>query len=159
MLRCVAHADLRNCLIPPWQATSSCCGSLCRPQSSCKTREFQLRSERASAAARSQSCPSDVRLTIPHSLRFARAPSHISYILRDLEFHYPVFLTTFHLVYATIGVRLLAKTTHLLDGLKDAQMTWDRYMRNIVPIGALFSASLVFSNLAYITLSVSFIQM
>lgn len=33
------------------------------------------------------------------------------------------------------------------------------YMRNIVPIGALFSASLVFSNLAYITLSVSFIQM
>ena len=32
-------------------------------------------------------------------------------------------------------------------------------MRNIVPIGALFSASLVFSNLAYITLSVSFIQM
>lgn len=79
--------------------------------------------------------------------------------MRDLEFHYPVFLTTFHLVYATIGVRLLAKTTHLLDGLKDAQMTWDRYMRNIVPIGALFSASLVFSNLAYITLSVSFIQM
>jgi hypothetical protein len=33
------------------------------------------------------------------------------------------------------------------------------YIRNIVPIGALFSASLVFSNLAYITLSVSFIQM
>lgn len=38
-------------------------------------------------------------------------------------------------------------------------MTWDRYMRSIVPIGALFSASLVFSNLAYIDLSVSFIQM
>lgn len=34
-----------------------------------------------------------------------------------------------------------------------------RWFRNIVPIGALFSASLIFSNLAYLTLSVSFIQM
>ncbi|ORY69271.1 triose-phosphate transporter family-domain-containing protein [Leucosporidium creatinivorum] len=82
-----------------------------------------------------------------------------AYILNKLGFKFPIFLTTFHLVYATIGVRILARTTHLLDGLKDAQMTWDRYIRNIVPIGALFSASLVFSNLAYITLSVSFIQM
>ncbi|KAK4057689.1 hypothetical protein OIO90_001337 [Microbotryomycetes sp. JL221] len=82
-----------------------------------------------------------------------------AYILNKLQFRFPIFLTTFHLVYATIGVRILARTTHLLDGLKDAQMSWDRYLRNIVPIGALFSASLVFSNLAYITLSVSFIQM
>ncbi|KAM0793492.1 hypothetical protein ACM66B_000932 [Microbotryomycetes sp. NB124-2] len=82
-----------------------------------------------------------------------------AYILNKLQFKFPIFLTTFHLVYATIGVRILARTTHLLDGLKDAQMSWDRYLKNIVPIGALFSASLVFSNLAYITLSVSFIQM
>lgn len=32
-------------------------------------------------------------------------------------------------------------------------------LAQIVPIGALFSASLIFSNLAYLTLSVSFIQM
>ncbi|KAK4055190.1 hypothetical protein OIV83_000470 [Microbotryomycetes sp. JL201] len=82
-----------------------------------------------------------------------------AYILDKLSFKFPIFLTTFHLVYATIGVRILARTTHLLDGLKDAQMSWERYFKNIVPIGALFSASLVFSNLAYITLSVSFIQM
>lgn len=82
-----------------------------------------------------------------------------AYILNKLQFKFPIFLTTFHLVYATIGVRILARTTKLLDGLKDAQMSWDRYLKNIVPIGALFSASLVFSNLAYITLSVSFIQM
>lgn len=38
-------------------------------------------------------------------------------------------------------------------------MSWERWFKNIVPIGALFSASLIFSNLAYLTLSVSFIQM
>ena len=38
-------------------------------------------------------------------------------------------------------------------------MTFDRWLKSIVPIGALFSASLIFSNIAYLTLSVSFIQM
>ena len=68
-------------------------------------------------------------------------------------------LTTLHLAYASLGTRLLRRFTHLLDGLDRIDMSWDRYLRNIVPIGALFSASLVFSNLAYITLEVSFIQM
>lgn len=71
----------------------------------------------------------------------------------------PIWLTTFHLVYATIGTRVLQKFTHLLDGVDDVQMSWERWFKNIVPIGALFSASLIFSNLAYLTLSVSFIQM
>ena len=35
----------------------------------------------------------------------------------------------------------------------------DRWLRSIVPIGALFSGSLVLSNYAYLSLSVSFIQM
>ncbi|KAI5480059.1 DUF250 domain containing membrane protein [Pseudohyphozyma bogoriensis] len=82
-----------------------------------------------------------------------------SYLLRELNFKFPVFLTTFHLVYATIGTRLLLRFTHLLDGLKNVEMSWDRWLKNIVPIGALFSASLIFNNLAYLTLSVSFIQM
>ncbi|KAL8286229.1 hypothetical protein RQP46_004717 [Phenoliferia psychrophenolica] len=82
-----------------------------------------------------------------------------AYILRELNFNYPIFLTTFHLMYATAGTRVLLRTTHLLDGLKNVEMSWDRWLRNIVPIGALFSASLIFSNLAYLTLSVSFIQM
>ncbi|SCZ90190.1 BZ3500_MvSof-1268-A1-R1_Chr1-3g01829 [Microbotryum saponariae] len=76
----------------------------------------------------------------------------------DLILH-PIFLTTWHLVFATIGTRLLLRFTHLLDGIDALQMSWDRWFRNIVPIGALFSASLIFSNLAYLTLSVSFIQM
>ncbi|POW02966.1 hypothetical protein PSTT_11426 [Puccinia striiformis] len=80
------------------------------------------------------------------------------YILSDLKFGYPITLTTWHLSFATIGTRILAKTTHLLDGLNSITMSWDRWTRSILPIGALFSASLIFSNMAYLTLSVSFIQ-
>lgn len=89
---------------------------------------------------------------------------HFSYILnkdptKGLNFQYPIFLTTFHMAFATVGTRLLARFTHLLDGLKDVEMTNERWYRNILPIGVLFSASLIFSNMAYLTLSVSFIQM
>jgi hypothetical protein len=38
-------------------------------------------------------------------------------------------------------------------------MTFSLWAKSILPIGALFSASLIFSNMAYLTLSVSFIQM
>jgi hypothetical protein len=63
------------------------------------------------------------------------------------------------MIYSTIGTRVLARYTHLLDGLADVEMTKERWYRSILPIGALFSASLVTSNMAYLTLSVSFIQM
>ena len=38
-------------------------------------------------------------------------------------------------------------------------MDIQKWYRTILPIGALFSASLIFNNMAYLTLSVSFIQM
>ncbi|KAI5477809.1 DUF250 domain containing membrane protein [Pseudohyphozyma bogoriensis] len=78
---------------------------------------------------------------------------------KDLDFGFPIFLTTTHLVYATIATRLMLRFTHLVDGVHNIDMSWDRWLKNIVPIGALFSASLIFSNLAYLTLNVSFIQM
>ncbi|GJN94420.1 hypothetical protein Rhopal_007500-T1 [Rhodotorula paludigena] len=77
----------------------------------------------------------------------------------DLNFHFPIFLTSTHLIYATIATRIMRRFTHLIDGVDNIQMSWDRWYKNIVPIGALFSASLIFSNFAYLTLSVSFIQM
>lgn len=63
------------------------------------------------------------------------------------------------MAFSTVGTRVLARYTHLLDGLSSVEMTTERWYRNILPIGALFSASLVTSNMAYLTLSVSFIQM
>ncbi|GAA5833117.1 hypothetical protein JCM3766R1_001400 [Sporobolomyces carnicolor] len=77
----------------------------------------------------------------------------------DLNFHYPITLTTLHLVYAAIATRLMRRFTSLLDGLDNVEITWQRWYSNIVPIGALFSGSLIFNNMAYLTLSVPFIQM
>jgi hypothetical protein len=55
--------------------------------------------------------------------------------------------------------QILARTTTLLDGRKTVRMTGRIYLRAIVPIGVLFSASLVCSNQSYLYLSVAFIQM
>lgn len=55
--------------------------------------------------------------------------------------------------------QILARTTTLLDGRKTVRMTPRIYLRAIIPIGFLFSASLVCSNQSYLYLSVAFIQM
>ncbi|KAI8846397.1 hypothetical protein BC829DRAFT_398802 [Chytridium lagenaria] len=81
------------------------------------------------------------------------------WILHTLNFPYPIFLTTCHLLFATIATRLLSKTTSLLNGIADVKMNWEIYMKAVVPIGLCFSLSLVFSNYAYLYLSVAYIQM
>ncbi|KAL2019986.1 hypothetical protein VTK56DRAFT_8986 [Thermocarpiscus australiensis] len=74
-------------------------------------------------------------------------------------FRYPVILTCWHLIFATIATQVLARTTKLLDGRKNVKMTGRTYLRAIVPIGLVYSASLVCSNMVYMYLSVAFIQM
>ncbi|KAI9347295.1 triose-phosphate transporter family-domain-containing protein [Obelidium mucronatum] len=81
------------------------------------------------------------------------------YILHTLEFPFPIFLTTCHLVFATIATRILERTTPLLKNLKNVEITQDVFRKAILPIGFFFSMSLVFSNNAYLYLSVPFIQM
>ena len=82
-----------------------------------------------------------------------------NYIYNTLKFEYPVFLVTFHLTFAAIGTRVLQRTTRLLDGVKDVPMSKDMFLKSILPIGLLFSGSLILSNTAYLYLSVSYIQM
>lgn len=82
-----------------------------------------------------------------------------NYLYNTLQFRFPVFLVTWHLTFAAIGTRVLGKTTHLLDGVKDVSMSKDMFLRSILPIGLLFSASLILSNTAYLYLSVAYIQM
>jgi drug/metabolite transporter (DMT)-like permease len=55
--------------------------------------------------------------------------------------------------------QIMARTTSLLDGRKNVKMTGRLYLRAIVPIGLLYSASLVCSNVVYLYLSVAIIQM
>ncbi|KAF9653485.1 TPT-domain-containing protein [Thelephora ganbajun] len=82
-----------------------------------------------------------------------------NHLYSTLNFRYPVFLVTWHLTFAAIGTRVLQRTTHLLDGAKDIHITKDMFVRSILPIGLLFSASLILSNTAYLYLSVAYIQM
>jgi hypothetical protein len=55
--------------------------------------------------------------------------------------------------------QLLARTTTVLDGRKSVKMTGRVYLRAIVPIGLMFSLSLICGNMTYLYLSVAFIQM
>ncbi|XP_006463391.1 hypothetical protein AGABI2DRAFT_194227 [Agaricus bisporus var. bisporus H97] len=82
-----------------------------------------------------------------------------NYIYNTLQFKYPVFLVTWHLTFAAIGTRVLQRTTNLLDGVKDVHMSKEMFLKSILPIGLLFSGSLILSNTAYLYLSVSYIQM
>ncbi|KAK4168966.1 triose-phosphate transporter family-domain-containing protein [Cladorrhinum sp. PSN259] len=81
------------------------------------------------------------------------------WIIDTRQFRYPVILTCWHLVFATVATQVLARTTTLLDGRKKVKMNGRTYLRAIVPIGLLYSASLVCSNMVYLYLSVAFIQM
>ncbi|KAL1841040.1 hypothetical protein VTJ49DRAFT_7471 [Mycothermus thermophilus] len=81
------------------------------------------------------------------------------WILSERAFEFPVFLTTYHLAFATLMTQLLARYTTLLDGRKTVKMTGRVYLRAIVPIGFFFSLSLICGNRAYLYLSVAFIQM
>ncbi|GAA92392.1 integral membrane protein [Aspergillus luchuensis] len=81
------------------------------------------------------------------------------WVIESTEFRYPIILTTWHLVFATLATQLLARTTTMLDGRKRMRMDGRTYIRMIIPIGILYSGSLVCSNIVYLYLNVSFIQM
>lgn len=82
-----------------------------------------------------------------------------NYVYNTLNFRFPVFMVTWHLTFAAIGTRVLQRTTHLLDGAKDVHVSKDMFVRSILPIGLLFSGSLILSNTTYLYLSVAYIQM
>ena len=75
-------------------------------------------------------------------------------------FPFPMFLTAYHMAFATIVTQILSKVKpDLFPSRATVNMTPNTYARTIVPIGVCFAASLVFCNKAYIYLSVAFIQM
>ncbi|EHK41721.1 hypothetical protein TRIATDRAFT_84499 [Trichoderma atroviride IMI 206040] len=81
------------------------------------------------------------------------------WLLDTAGFKYPIILTCWHLIYATIATQILARTTTLLDSRRNFPVTGRLYLRTILPIGLLYSGSLICSNVVYLYLSVSFIQM
>ncbi|TGZ81749.1 TPT-domain-containing protein [Ascodesmis nigricans] len=79
------------------------------------------------------------------------------WILYDQKF--PIFLTTWHMLFATIATQLLARFTSILEERHNVRLSGYMYSRAILPIGVCFSLGLVLNNRAYLFLSVSFIQM
>jgi hypothetical protein len=71
------------------------------------------------------------------------------HLYNTLNFKFPGFLVTFDLGFAAIGTRILERTTHLLDGAKDVHLTKDMFARSILPIGLLFSGSLMTLNVSH----------
>ncbi|PIM99253.1 Glucose-6-phosphate/phosphate and phosphoenolpyruvate/phosphate antiporter [Handroanthus impetiginosus] len=69
---------------------------------------------------------------------------------------YPISLTMIHMAFCSSLAYLLVRVFRVVDPVT---MSWDLYLKSVVPIGLLYSLSLWLSNSAYIYLSVSFIQM
>ncbi|KAG6411226.1 hypothetical protein SASPL_129304 [Salvia splendens] len=69
---------------------------------------------------------------------------------------YPISLTMIHMAFCSSLAFLLVRVFKAVDPVT---MSWDLYLKSVVPIGLLYSLSLWLSNSAYIFLSVSFIQM
>ena len=80
-------------------------------------------------------------------------------VLDQLKFPYPMFLTTWHMFFATIMTQVLSRTTNMLPGVKENKVNGDVVLKQIIPVTLFFATSLVMSNKAYIYLSVSYIQM
>jgi drug/metabolite transporter (DMT)-like permease len=70
---------------------------------------------------------------------------------------FPISLTLIHMTFCSILAFIAIHIFRLIE--LPSSMTGDMYVSSVLPIGALYSLSLWFSNSAYMYLSVSFIQM
>ena len=75
------------------------------------------------------------------------------------RYPYPMILTTWHMLVGTIATQYFAHFTTIIDDRKKFKMSMSIYLKAIIPIGLCFSLSLWFGNLAYLYLSMAFIQM
>lgn len=80
-------------------------------------------------------------------------------ILSQFDFPYPMFLTFWHMLFATICTQILSRTTNMLPGVDAQKVDTQILISKFLPISFLFSISLICANRAYLFLSVSFIQM
>ncbi|KAH9811974.1 hypothetical protein DFH28DRAFT_899639 [Melampsora americana] len=149
--------------------------------------ELELQSELPSESEQPSSSPSNQTNLLPPwliiILWISISSSVIFYnalILKDWSFPYPITLTALHLGFQTILTQIIARTTNLIETSSSGSnskpiihqneentLTPQRlpfiessvYWKKVVPIGILFSISLVLSNAVYLYLSVAFIQM
>eukprot|EP00601_Ochromonadales_sp_CCMP2298_P013351 CAMPEP_0173250712 /NCGR_PEP_ID=MMETSP1142-20121109/19735_1 /TAXON_ID=483371 /ORGANISM="non described non described, Strain CCMP2298" /LENGTH=311 /DNA_ID=CAMNT_0014183497 /DNA_START=33 /DNA_END=965 /DNA_ORIENTATION=- len=80
-------------------------------------------------------------------------------LLTTWGFSKPFFLTTWHMLFATLMTQILARTTSLLPAVASGRVSWHDYWTKIVPPGIFFATGLVLGNMAYGYISLAFIQM
>lgn len=80
-------------------------------------------------------------------------------VLDQMEFPFPMFLTTWHMFFATVMTQIMAVSSNWLPGVHEKKVNLDVMKTQIFPVSACFAVSLVLANKAYIYLSVSYIQM
>jgi drug/metabolite transporter (DMT)-like permease len=72
---------------------------------------------------------------------------------------FPISLTMIHMGFCSTLAFFIIRVFRLVEPPSSPAMSRELYASSVLPIGALYSLSLWFSNSAYIYLSVSFIQM
>lgn len=104
-------------------------------------------------------CPTAFRKSHRTSLSLATVAQYFRECRRLMNWCVAIFLTTWHMFFATIATQILANFTSVLDARHNVRLSGHTYTRAILPIGVCFSIGLVLNNRAYLFLSVSFIQM
>ncbi|POW01885.1 hypothetical protein PSTT_12155 [Puccinia striiformis] len=81
-------------------------------------------------------------------------------IYTTFEFPYPFHLLALHFASISLTSRIVAKTLRPkeLDSYHE-RVTWRFWSRNVLTVGLAYGSAILCSNLAYLSLSVSFVQM
>eukprot|EP01033_Poteriospumella_lacustris_P016464 gene16464-11772_t len=74
-------------------------------------------------------------------------------VLSSLNFLYPMFWASWHMLFASILTLVLSRTTNLLPLLKTTKVVAKVIQTQILPVAACFDISLITTNKAYVYLS------
>ncbi|PRP84490.1 hypothetical protein PROFUN_08075 [Planoprotostelium fungivorum] len=75
------------------------------------------------------------------------------------NFPYPIFLTSYHLLFATFCTRLMYLLGWRIMCDEFVDITWDQWFKNVLPIGFTFSGTLILGNVALQMLPIPTTQM
>lgn len=100
----------------------------------------------------------DVKLTVCSSLWIILSSIVIIFDKWIMDrFPFSITLTTCHMLCTTAATQVLARTSDLVE--IQSPISWSTYARTFIPISICYCGSLVLSNMSYLYVSISFIQM
>lgn len=73
-------------------------------------------------------------------------------------FNYPMFLSGLGLLTSSLVAHLMVRVFKVVELQHSHKMTWDFYLRSVLPVGASQAGTLALGNAVYLYLTVAFIQ-